>query len=38
MKPITTTPVIFRGFGREKAETVYHLPDVTMALAVYVTH
>lgn len=27
MKPITTAPVIFRSFGREKAETVYHLPD-----------
>lgn len=27
MKPITTTPVIFRSFGREKAGTIYHLPD-----------
>lgn len=27
MKTITATPVIFSSFGREKAETIYHLPD-----------
>lgn len=27
MKPITTIPVIFRSFGREKTETVYRLSD-----------
>lgn len=27
MKTITSTPVIFRSFGREKDETLYHLPD-----------
>lgn len=26
MKTVTSTPVIFRSFGREKDETLYHLP------------
>lgn len=32
MKPITIRLAIFRSFGREKTETVYHPPDFPVRL------